>query len=149
MSRAKKTTKLLTGLSHGIFPGATALLMGYTYEEALKDLSPDWRRCLDASDRSFFENSAGACLHREVISTDKSGKESQRINYYFLILRDFNFTDKDFVILAHELLHLCQFFLPSVNVERDKEIECEAYFHTHMMTQALEEIRKAKSKRKN
>lgn len=35
--------------------------------------------------------------------------------------------------LAHELLHLCQEFLPTF-LNRDIEHEAEAYFHTYLMT---------------
>ncbi len=34
--------------------------------------------------------------------------------------------------LAHEVLHLCQEFLPQF-LNRDEEMEAEAYFHSHVM----------------
>lgn len=34
--------------------------------------------------------------------------------------------------LAHETLHLCQEFLPNF-LNRDEEMEAEAYFHSHIM----------------
>jgi len=34
--------------------------------------------------------------------------------------------------LAHEVLHLCQEFLPTF-LDRDKEMEAEAYFHSYIM----------------
>jgi hypothetical protein len=34
--------------------------------------------------------------------------------------------------LAHETLHLCQEFLP-IFLDRNKEMEAEAYFHSHIM----------------
>lgn len=40
------------------------------------------------------------------------------------------------VTLAHELLHLCQEYLPTY-FNRDEEHEAEAYFHTHLMTRII------------
>jgi hypothetical protein len=37
--------------------------------------------------------------------------------------------------LAHEVLHLCQEFLPNF-LNRDEEMEAEAYFHSHVMYSA-------------
>jgi hypothetical protein len=40
------------------------------------------------------------------------------------------------ITLAHELLHLCQEFLPMF-LDRDVEHEAEAYFHTNLMTKII------------
>ena len=40
------------------------------------------------------------------------------------------------VTLAHEVLHLCQEYLP-IFLDRDEEHEAEAYFHTHLMTKII------------
>ena len=40
------------------------------------------------------------------------------------------------VTLAHEVLHLCQEYLPKF-LDRDEEHEAEAYFHTHIMTSII------------
>jgi hypothetical protein len=40
------------------------------------------------------------------------------------------------VTLAHEVLHLCQEYLP-IFLDRDEEHEAEAYFHTHIMTSII------------
>lgn len=40
------------------------------------------------------------------------------------------------VTLAHELLHLCQEFLPTF-LDRDVEHEAEAYFHTNLMNKII------------
>jgi hypothetical protein len=55
-------------------------------------------------------------------------------------LKGFNFLDKDYVALAHEITHLIQFHLPDF-CNRDREIEFEAYTHSHLMTQFLEKYR--------
>lgn len=61
--------------------------------------------------------------------------------FFFIIIPRFDFDDDDcFVKLAHEIVHICQFFLPDV-LNRNTEIECEAYLHTHIMRQALKKLR--------
>lgn len=43
------------------------------------------------------------------------------------------------VTLAHELLHVCQEYLP-IFLNRDEEHEAEAYFHTHLMTKIIKRV---------
>lgn len=52
----------------------------------------------------------------------------------------FSFTDKEMVILAHEIVHLCQMYLADY-LRRDREFEAEAYYHSHIMQQCLNLIR--------
>ena len=69
----------------------------------------------------------------------KDGKDK---TFYFIIFMEvFDFSDWHYIKLAHECLHICQFFLPTVS-QREQEHECEAYLHTHLMQQALNALRK-------
>jgi hypothetical protein len=61
-------------------------------------------------------------------------------HHFIMLLKEFNFEDKDYVILAHEITHLIQFQLPYF-FNRDRETEFEAYTHSHLMTQFLEKYR--------
>jgi hypothetical protein len=59
-------------------------------------------------------------------------------NFRLLILKkDLDFKNPYHVVtLAHEVLHLCQEYLPTY-LDRDEEHEAEAYFHTHIMTRII------------
>lgn len=62
-----------------------------------------------------------------------------------IIIREFDFSeDDDFCLLAHEVLHVCQFWL-SIVMGDGRENEGEAYFHSHIMRQALEAMRAAEN----
>ncbi len=52
-----------------------------------------------------------------------------------------NLKDPDHMVkLAHEVLHICQFYLPTF-LDRDREYECEAYTHTYIMRQVIAKIK--------
>ena len=70
------------------------------------------------------------------LSVDYNGEHL----YYIISKESFVFNDKHYVYLAHECLHICQFYLPNV-LDRNKEYESEAYFHSHLMTQCLKMLR--------
>jgi hypothetical protein len=54
-----------------------------------------------------------------------------------ILKHDLEITNPHNVItLAHEVLHLCQEYLP-IFLDRDEEHEAEAYFHTHIMTNII------------
>lgn len=75
--------------------------------------------------------------HMVVMKRTHSG----RTYFYLVINADFKFTDYCYCKLAHEITHLCQFYLPDV-LNRNQEWEAEAYLHTHLMEQALVHLRK-------
>jgi len=60
--------------------------------------------------------------------------------FYIILTEEFDFSDYAYCKLAHEVLHICQFILPDI-LNRDREYECEAYLHTHIMMQCLNQIR--------
>ena len=62
--------------------------------------------------------------------------DSEKEDYYIMVLREgFNPHDpENMTSLAHEVLHLCQIFLPKF-FDRNLEMENEAYFHSHIMRQ--------------
>jgi hypothetical protein len=57
-------------------------------------------------------------------------------NIYLMVLRaGFNpYSPEDMINTAHEVLHMCQVFLPTY-FDRTLEMENEAYFHSNMMRQ--------------
>lgn len=129
----KKKLATVASLSHGQFFGHTLLAINATPKDILTncDQPKEWREALKHIPEYLFENSWGVACKREV----------KGVTYTFLFLhKGFDFSDNDYVRLAHEITHLCQFILPDF-LDRNREIECEAYFHSYLMTQVLEVIR--------
>lgn len=138
--------KCLEFIDFGIYPGYCMFSNGYTYDDLIEELSgykgqhDQWALALE-DDRKLIENGNYLALHREVYKgTDKP------VHYFYIITKDpFKFTDYEMTKLAHECLHICQFFLPDL-LDRNREYESEAYFHTHIMSQCLKILRKNKVK---
>lgn len=68
-------------------------------------------------------------------------KTGDKQRYFFVIIPEGVDTKSghDLVKLAHECVHICQFYLPDV-LDRNKEHEAEAYLHSHLMTQVIEHL---------
>jgi hypothetical protein len=137
----KKSKKVIKWINTGIFPMDVMLSVGFSYDEIVKHLktikADGWLRAI-AEDRNLFTEGSGFALKRTVTDA-KNGKS---VRYFYLILpSQFDFTDYAYCILAHEILHICQFMLPDM-LDRNLEHEAEAYLHTHLMQQALKELRK-------
>ena len=127
----------------GIFPGECLVSIGYTYDQLLDQLTKQKKLSYKLGirgDREFIETGNYKALKR-VIKNEKTGKEL--ILFYLFGITPFEFTDYDFIRLAHEILHICQFYLKDV-LDRNKEIEAEAYLHTHLMTQCIQLLRNKK-----
>jgi len=127
-------------LNMGIFPGIVCFCYQLEYEQIIKKLKdtkrPSWALAL-SEDKDLVDNSPYLAMKR-MVEYKKTGEKSI---YFFLVLKKrFRFNDWDHVMLAHEILHMCQFHLPDV-LDRDDEIEAEAYLHSHLMTQCLKQIR--------
>ncbi len=127
--------KLITYLNFGSFPGLIQFSSGFTYNEIMKiqktdPESKEWRIAL-RPDKELIDSGDYWALKRR----------SRNIDYFFLIMvPPFSFSDKDYCILAHEVLHLCQFRLTGT-LDRNTEVEAEAYTHTHIMEQCLKALR--------
>lgn len=139
---AKRTLgkKIITSADFGIFPGYLLVSAGFTLAELRKELRKDkngsaWAYALGSDE--FNDGVAGLAMQRTVESFGKSKRY-----FYVCFRKPFTFTDEEIVALAHELVHICQFYLPDF-IDRDSHIETEAYFHTHLMTQILDKFRNA------
>lgn len=123
------------GLNTGIFPAKVLFSTGFTYDDIIKELkkqkSNEWVEALK-NDKSFIDSGKNFALKRE----SKDG----RLYFFIIFIDTFQFTDYWYCKLAHEILHICQFLLPDL-LDRDREYECEAYLHTHLMEQALKALR--------
>lgn len=136
----KKQRGFVTWIDFELYPHSLCFCYGLPYENILGILKKKAKNYYEAIKDEHDEHKRFnfcAC-RRETVN--KKGDISK---YYFLFFKEkFEFKDSSYVILSHELLHICQFYLPSINVNRDKEIEAEAYFHSFLMQKCLDKIRK-------
>lgn len=142
-------------LNNGCYPGTVLFSFGNSYDEImyyLKHLPEDfqgWNISL-SEDRDLIQGGTFFALRRSVEERDDQTGEyfNKRIFFFLIITGEFDFSDYAFCKLAHEVVHLCQFFLPDV-LDRDVENEAEAYYHTHIMKQAIDELRRVQNIRNN
>lgn len=126
-------------LDTGQFPATVLFCAGVERAEIIKALktykkAPYWFKAIEHDFTIIEDGVWGKALKRIV---------GERTLFYIIIKDKFKFTDGDYARLAHECLHICQFLLPEL-LDRDREFECEAYLHTHLMMQCLECIRRKK-----
>lgn len=140
-----KSKKGATFLNLGIFPGKILFCSGLRHAEIIKFLKRGkhefWITSIE-EDKSLDDVSivgkTTSFLCREVSDDVTNIKE----NFCFIIIPDeFTFTDMEYINLAHECLHACQFLLPTF-LDRNVEHEAEGYTHSHLMMQCLEFLRK-------
>lgn len=136
----KKQLKVLHWLNTGIFPAYIMFSSGFNYDEIIKMLkqkkADEWLLGIDGYEELIRESNY---LAIKTNTQSKTKGESKSLLYIF-VMNGFDFTDDAYCYLAHEVLHICQFFLPDV-LRRDKENEAEAYLHTHIMQQCLKILR--------
>lgn len=137
-----KSQKILVWLNNGCYPGHTMFSCGYTPDELINKLKRGnedayvWKVAVEER-KEMLERVVWCAYSSEVYIS----KSSSPIHVTGIFLKNrFEFKDDDFVKLSHEITHICQFFLPEF-LDRDKEHEAEAYFHSHLMTQCLERLR--------
>lgn len=137
----KKSQKKITWFSTGVFQVAILFVYRFSYEETISHLTKikatDWKLAI-SNDKTLIDGANYIALKR-TIENKKTGEE--KTFFYLFIKNEFKFEDYDYCVLAHEVVHLCQFILPDF-LERDREIEAEAYFHTSLMQAVLKELRK-------
>lgn len=133
MKNDKKGLYIIHGIDFGIFDGTVSFACGYSIKEMqafyLKEGCKDWAGGLRGV--TLLPNCRGMAMYRVV----------KGVHLWYLIMREpFGFTDDEYCTLAHECLHLVQFRLKDT-LDRDREFECEAYLHTHLMKQCLKALR--------
>lgn len=124
----------------GMFSGTLCFSAGFSYDELMvqfkKTKADGWATAL-SKDKDFIDQGFAFGLKR----TCKNSKTGKTQKFFFLILKEcFDFTDYHYCVLAHELIHILQFYLVDV-LDRDNEIEAEAYLHTFLMEKCLKVIR--------
>lgn len=141
--KVKASGKYIETLDCGIFPCKVMLCIGFSYTEIMGWLKQgkawDWSAGLSTCEQ-LLKDAPHAALYRLV---DHKDTKEERHLYYLISTKVFDFSDWSMVMLAHEIVHLCQFILPRI-LDRNKEIEAEAYLHSHLMQQALKILRNEK-----
>lgn len=133
-----KPVRVITSLNFGIYPGHCLFSCGYTYEgiyRHFKKTNQEWLGAIEskAEDIRLNKNMAS----KVVMENLKTGETK---TFFFIVFHEcFDFTDYFYAKLAHEVLHILQFYTPDV-FDRNREIEAEAYLHTHLMMQALRNV---------
>lgn len=148
MRKNKTKNKTIAFLNMGNYPGTVMFSVGFSYPELIKQLQKNYKT-------GYWKPEDGCKMWLQAIENDKElnkdtwfalhrklyhKKFPEKNLFYILILRPFDFSDGDMCKLAHECLHICQFYLPDI-LDRNREIEAEAYLHTHLMEQCLRIMR--------
>lgn len=124
----------------GMFPASVCFISGFKYRQIVSDLKKKKRARLwlagIRSEKEIIKSSEWLSLFK----TLEVGKNKTDVKLYYIIIKDFRFTDMCYVRLAHEVTHICQFFLPRV-LNRDEEHEAEAYLHSYIMERCLNSLR--------
>lgn len=141
MQKKKTQLKVLHWLNTGIFPATILFSQGFSYDEINKMLTQkkafDWKMGI-SNDKALIDGGKNFALHRTIY---RKSNNTDEVELFYIIFRDcMTFTDYEYCKLAHEILHICQFLLPAI-LNRDREYECEAYLHTHIMQQCLKSLR--------
>jgi len=120
------------------FEGCVMLSCGNDYEWLLNKygkIFPTWVKPLEEH-KSLFDTCWGF-VHRHQWKRE----DGKQMAHFWLIIKDpFTFSDEDMVNLAHEVLHVAQFVL-SEKINRDQDVEFEAYFHSYIMRECLKALR--------
>lgn len=128
----------MSWLNMGCFPHDVLFAFNMDYKEITQMLKE--KESLDylaglKKDKQLIKDGKYFALSRPVKSDT-----GEIFELYYIIIKEFNFTDDDYCILAHEVLHITNFYLQKV-LDRNKEFEAEAYFHSHLMRQCLNVLR--------
>lgn len=137
-----KTKKLIKFIEFGTYPDRVLFSVGMKYSEILHWLKKrkfnQYVACIDNDHaKSMIENSFGLTLKQTVTNT----KNGQEFTGFFIFLQEFNPDNYSISCLSHEIVHLTQFYFEN-RIDRSKEWECEAYFHGHILKQALDILSK-------
>lgn len=132
-----KSVDMITTVDFGIFGGKIMFSCGYSFKQLIKELKKqecyDWAKGLKKK-----KDEDGVAGHAFVRNVKRKG--SKTTHYYLCLPKSWTWTDDEYVTLAHEALHLCQYKLSEI-LNRDVETEAEAYTHTHIMKQILSRLK--------
>lgn len=128
-----KPKKFIKFLDFGSYPGNLLFIYNTDYKNIAR-----WASALDNSKDNWLEAvvSCGEELNKPLITISIDTDQK-----YFIMKfgREFKFKAQDYIDLAHEVFHVVQFY--TTDISQNREIEAEAYLHSHIMTQCINAIR--------
>lgn len=123
----------LSSCRNGVFWGHTLMCLGFDLDQIkrrLRNSAGSWLNWIVAESKTVRDHIDSGCAGF-VLSGHLRGRK-----YNLLWIRSWSGSSHDHVVLAHEVVHLCQFVLPDF-IDRGREIEAEAYHHTYFMEEFL------------
>lgn len=139
MKNKQPKTKHIHFLDMGIFPGTILFAHGFSYDDLISLLNKkkinEWIAPI-VGEKELIDSAHNLAMKREMFNP-KTGESK---TFYYILIKEFKFTDFCYCKLAHEILHITQFHLPDI-LNRNKEIEAEAYLHTYIMERCLNVLR--------
>lgn len=135
--------KFIDWYDAGIWPATIMFAYRFGYDDLMAHLKKvkamQWHTGL-MKDKELIDNGNHFGLVR-YIENEQTKKEIQL--FYIIIKPEFTFSDWDFCMLAHEVLHICQFLLRDI-LDVEREFEAFAYTHTFLMERCLKSLRNEK-----
>lgn len=118
--------KIINTINFGILPGYALVSIGGTTKEVLeKEKDKQWKFYLQTLVDSGLE--INFCNRTEI----------DGVTYFSLFIENKK-NENWYSVLAHELLHMCQFLCNQHCVDMIQEKEMVAYLHTHLMNQIID-----------
>lgn len=114
-----------TTIDFGSLPGYAIVFVGGDVKKAIEnETDKEWKMYYETLD--YDGMTTNFCNKTEIEGT----------TYYSLFIelpKDENW----YTMLAHEVLHLCQFLCKTHHIDMIEEKESVAYLHTHLMNQII------------
>lgn len=131
--------KIIKFIDLGTYPGHFLFAVGMSHKEICQWLKRNrYVAHLSGLDNPETKQLMGECYGLTLKRPSTNSKNGVKYDGYTVLLREFNRKNNDHItVLAHELLHLTQFYLGE-RVDRTVEYECEAYFHGYVFRKCLD-----------
>ncbi len=144
----KKQYKIIHWLSTGIWRSSgLSFCQGFTYDEIVaqfkKDKAFDWIEAIK-DEKDLIDGADALAIVRTLPGKRKGDAPS---DFYYIILKEpFAHTDHDHIVLAHEVIHICQYIFNRFHVDIGTELESFAYTHSYIMQQIIDILRNPQKK---
>tara|TARA_R110000868_G_C10692254_1_gene748449 strand:+ start:446 stop:832 length:387 start_codon:yes stop_codon:yes gene_type:complete len=125
-----KKKSLTSTINLGSIPGYAFVSIGLSVKDVLKrETAKEWKEYFTYLD----EDGLTTNFCNSVTIND--------VMYRSVFIEQKNNDNEWYIILAHELIHLCQFICATHQIDMIKEKESVAYLHSHLMRQILDLVK--------
>ena len=114
MSKKRKERKVIKHFNFGIFPGYVSFCYNMKYDEIIREYEKQKQEVWLAGilgEEKLINGGSWLALSRELVH--EKTKDVKKL-FYIIVPREFDFSDHDYAKLAHEITHICQFYLPKI-----------------------------------